>query len=378
MKNLGGVLAFLASLTWGQFTNAQESPAVEYPITKTIAAIQADGLDIPEQTLTLEERDGWIVATLVAAPDELEWEIVVAKSTPGRVPRVEVHPTLPFYSVQYGEYFVRESLGRLRVYRQRKDFDDTAWSVIGIAPEGDKPCTAGRLFVVEEGQWYWACTAPRYDAKKIDARIRFQHLQLKKSHGSMMLADGQFAEVFCGDARCHDEGDLLVAQRMTGYGARAILAAEALESSLVGSPMPEITGKVVGDNKQRFTAEGFRGKVVLVDFWATWCGPCVEKLPVVEKLYEKYRDRGFAAVGVHSTQGADEVDAFLAQNPVSFPLALDDGGTQERFGVTAFPTYFLVGSEGKIVAGFQHDPPTEEQIEAELRKIDARPAVREP
>ncbi|MES2794300.1 MAG: TlpA disulfide reductase family protein [Planctomycetota bacterium] len=350
---------------------AQETPAKPYPIVTKIPAIKADGLDIPEQTLELTAKNGWLVATLTALPDELEWTIVLAKLQPDVKPVVTVHPGLPLFSVQYGPWFIREGLGRLRVLREPKKFDEDQWAVIEKAPDGKTICSAGRLFVIEKDNWCWLCTSPKYDNKTVDTAIRFQHLQLKNGSGSMLFADGQFGEVFCGDARCQDEGDLLVAERNTGYGARATLAAQEIKDSLVGKPLPQISGKAMGPIKTAIGPENLKGKVVLIDFWATWCGPCVKKLPEVNKLQEKYSAQGLVVIGIHSSNNAEGVEKFLDTHPVQFPIVVDDGETERRFAVSAFPTYYLVGRDGKVSIGFENSPPTAEQIEAELKKTVA-------
>ena len=65
---------------------------------------------------------------------------------------------------------------------------------------------------------------------------------------------------------------------------------------------------------------------VLVDFWAKWCAPCIKKMPDVDALQSKYRDRGLVVIGVHANQNSDGLEEFLTKHPVRFPIALDDGG----------------------------------------------------
>ncbi len=351
----------------GQLAFAQEQSVTALPFAKEIAPINADGLEIPKQRLELTDQGGWLVATLTAEPDELEWKIVLAKITPGSMPKVSVHPQLPLFEIQYGPWFIRESLGRLRVYREMKDFGGNTWNQIGEAPAGETLCTAGRLFVVKKDDWYWVCTSPKFDKCTIDTLIRFQHEKLKKGHGSMMFADGKLAEVFCGEARCHDEGDLLVAERITGYGSRAMISNAETKKSIIGSHMPTIDGRAMGDIPMPSHAD-LKGKVILVDFWATWCGPCVKKLPAVNVLQERFEDRGLVVVGVHANQNSEKLPEFMAEHEFKFPVVLSNGETEKRFAVSQFPAYFLVGRDGKVVFAHLTDLPTDAQIEAELAK----------
>ncbi len=359
-------ILFLVAVV-GQPAVSQERSVSELPFSTEIAPINADGLEIPKQRLELTDQGGWLVATLSAEPDELEGKIVLAKIIPGSMPKVSVHPQLPIFEIQYGHWFIRESLGRLRVYRELKDFGSDSWNQIGDAPTGETPCTAGRLFVVKNEDWYWVCTSPKFDKRAIDTLIRFQHEKLKKGHGSMMFADGKFSGVFCGEARCNDEGDLLVAERITGYGARAMISTAEAKKSIVGSQVPAIDGRAMGDIPVPSQAEQ-KGKVMLVDFWATWCGPCVKKLPAVNAIQKRFEDRGLVVVGVHANQNSASLSEFMAEHEFEFPVVLSDGEAEKRFAVAQFSECFLVGRDGKIVLAHLTDPPTDDQIVAELAK----------
>ena len=109
-----------------------------------------------------------------------------------------------------------------------------------------------------------------------------------------------------------------------------------------------------------------RGKVVLVDFWATWCGPCVAKLPDTQRQHEKYKDRGLAVIGIHSAQDADSCAEFIKEQGYTFPVALDSGKTAEGFAISGWPSYFLLDRAGKVVQSFSHNAPTDEAIKALL------------
>ena len=96
----------------------------------------------------------------------------------------------------------------------------------------------------------------------------------------------------------------------------------------------------------------FKGKFVLLDFWATWCGPCIREMPRVKTLHEKLHPKGLEIVGVSLDKDPEALAAFLEKNPLPWEtLAGDD--TQElagKYAVRAIPTMMLVDREGKIVA----------------------------
>ena len=126
-----------------------------------------------------------------------------------------------------------------------------------------------------------------------------------------------------------------------------------LQSQLVdGAVFPNFEEKDV-DGKP-LSIVGFKGKVVLVDFWATWCGPCVRELPNVIKAYEKYHDKGFEIVGVSLDQDESTLRAFLKKNKMTWQQYFDGKGWQNKvstkYGIGSIPATFLLDKEGKILA----------------------------
>jgi thiol-disulfide isomerase/thioredoxin len=125
-------------------------------------------------------------------------------------------------------------------------------------------------------------------------------------------------------------------------------------SQWVGKTM-EVAGGTADGGK--FDIAQYKGKIVVVDFWATWCGPCRELIPEVKELYEKYHDQGLEVVGVNLDKQSSDLSEFLDKEKlpwanvvgeekdgkVSFPLA-------EKYGIEAIPTTFVVGKDGKILS----------------------------
>jgi thiol-disulfide isomerase/thioredoxin len=98
-----------------------------------------------------------------------------------------------------------------------------------------------------------------------------------------------------------------------------------------------------------------RGKVLLIDFWATWCAPCVAELPELKKLYSEYRDKGFELVGVSLDAEGDreKLETFIRVHEIAWPQFFDGGGRRNayavRYGIKSVPTKILVDGTGKIV-----------------------------
>jgi thiol-disulfide isomerase/thioredoxin len=103
-----------------------------------------------------------------------------------------------------------------------------------------------------------------------------------------------------------------------------------------------------------FDHTGLAGKVVLIDFWATWCGPCVAEIPRVRDAYDRYHDRGFAVVGVSLDEDREALEAFVVEKEIPWPIIVDarndSGGLADRYGVTAIPTMILVGRDGAVLS----------------------------
>ncbi len=95
----------------------------------------------------------------------------------------------------------------------------------------------------------------------------------------------------------------------------------------------------------------YRGKVVILNFWATWCPPCRAEKPSMEKLYGMFPDGELVMLAVNVEEdGARTVPAFLQDNPHSFPILLDPGAKAQRaYGVFRFPESFIIGRDGQVV-----------------------------
>lgn len=109
------------------------------------------------------------------------------------------------------------------------------------------------------------------------------------------------------------------------------------------------------------TLSSMKGKVVLVDFWATWCKPCVATMPELQKLHEKYSAKGLSVVGVSIDEGgARDVQPFLAKRRFTYTMLLDPSGAWEKWGVRAVPALFLLDKDGQIVRQWTGKPDQKE------------------
>lgn len=103
-----------------------------------------------------------------------------------------------------------------------------------------------------------------------------------------------------------------------------------------------------------FSLSGLRGKVVLLNFWATWCAPCREEMPAFSKWQHHYGARGLAIVGVSMDDDLDSVKQALAKRPVSYPIVMGDAKLGEQMGgVLGLPLSYLLDAEGRVIARYQ-------------------------
>lgn len=143
------------------------------------------------------------------------------------------------------------------------------------------------------------------------------------------------------------EGGLIGSQRLStvqGYmRAMGILRPED-KLQAFDFILPDLEGKKV-------SLRDYRGKLVFLNFWATWCPACREEMPSMERLWRAFKDKDFVLLAISSDrQGAKVVGPFMEKFRLTFPALLDsDGKVSARYGVRAIPTTYLVDREGKVI-----------------------------
>jgi thiol-disulfide isomerase/thioredoxin len=140
-------------------------------------------------------------------------------------------------------------------------------------------------------------------------------------------------------------------------------------ADFIHEPMPAFTGTTI--TGEDFSTEALGGKAVLIDFWATWCGPCVAVMPALQLIADEYADKGLIVLGINQDRAdqRDKVAAFLNERSLTFTQVLDPDGTLgARFGVSAIPTTILVDAQG-VVQAYTVGAHSKEDYTANIDKV---------
>ena len=120
-------------------------------------------------------------------------------------------------------------------------------------------------------------------------------------------------------------------------------AAPALGEAVPNFTLRNETGKVVALSE-------FRGQIVVLNFWATWCPPCLEEMPSLNRFAEKYQGKGIQVIGVSVDENAEAYDEFLAKNQISFLTLRDPAhNTSDLYGTRLFPESYIISREGRLL-----------------------------
>ena len=125
----------------------------------------------------------------------------------------------------------------------------------------------------------------------------------------------------------------------------ALLALPAVAATDARSPAPDF--KLSGPNGSSVSLSQYRGQVVMINFWASWCGPCRTEMPILESIHRKYKSLGFTMLAVNVEPDSNAADKWLKTTPVSFPVGYDrDSKVSKLYKVEGMPSTIIVDRHG--------------------------------
>jgi thiol-disulfide isomerase/thioredoxin len=132
--------------------------------------------------------------------------------------------------------------------------------------------------------------------------------------------------------------------------AAALLAAAVVAGHATGGAVaPAAAFSLQSRDGKAVALADLKGQVVLINFWATWCGPCRKEMPLLEQIQKKYAPLGFTMVGINVEEDTSLMDRFLKDVPVSFPILLDPAnGVSKLYNVSAMPSTVIVDRKGNV------------------------------
>jgi cytochrome c biogenesis protein CcmG/thiol:disulfide interchange protein DsbE len=149
------------------------------------------------------------------------------------------------------------------------------------------------------------------------------------------------------------------------------LASNEPDGELAGEPAPELELPRLSGNGVGSLAD-YRGKVVVLNFWASWCEPCREESPLLQRWHERIGERGGLVLGVDALDEIGHARAFIEEYGLTYPMLRDgDGSTREPFGILGFPETFVIDRQGRVAAvqrGPVDDGFMRERVEPLLRR----------
>lgn len=147
------------------------------------------------------------------------------------------------------------------------------------------------------------------------------------------------------------------------------LSVASVQAEEMNTPAPDFTLK--SRQGENLRLQDFRGEVVMLNFWASWCGPCRQEMPLMDEIYTRYKDLGFTILAVNVDENADEAHRFLDKVPVSYPILYDpESEVSEKYEVQAMPTTVMIDRDGN--ARFLHhgyQPGYEDDYEEQVRQL---------
>ena len=326
-----------------------------------------DGMDPPDKSQEAQEAHHRKVArSIVAAAEKLPTEDLSNEDAMQVV------------------YFRLQGLQILKRLDEPKIADRLAKAIdAALADERADVQAVGAKFMIESGFSQWAVWGDDDKQQLIDRISKYiSSRPAEASDVEMVMA----VVDFLGDMNGEQSATRLMTELIPHFKqsdspqiqqSLTVLEGVNRRMQLPGN-LIKLEGTLLDGSKLDWKA--YRGKVVLVDFWATWCGPCRAEVPNILKMYEAYHDKGFEVLGISLDNTAEDATSYIKDTNIPWPTMFSDKPSEQgwrhpmaiRYGITGIPRAILVDREGKVVHMTARGP----YLEQELRKLLGEPVAR--
>jgi thiol-disulfide isomerase/thioredoxin len=266
---------------------------------------------------------------------------------------------------------------------------DRVSRIIWLHPEGSGPGAGGAVALNRAGTLVQAVrgdgTRLTFDCQVVtagvlsgrsdvlgDCSIAFDQVDRLLIAGAV---DREVAQLAYQRWKLHDAPEPKVVQDEEGDAAGR---PPGTESALVGKPAPDFQLDLLDGPKFRI-AEA-RGRVVVLDFWATWCGPCMQSMPQVEKVAAEFRDQGVRLVAVNLQESPGDITAVLQRQKLKVSVALDrDGAVAQKYNASAIPQTVVIDRAGNVARLFVGSGPRlGDQLREAIKDTLTAPGPKDP
>jgi thiol-disulfide isomerase/thioredoxin len=219
---------------------------------------------------------------------------------------------------------IRRSMAKMQLSKPREaEFADIFTNYDALLAQNTKTNDARLKILIEKGKLYWTLDDP-INAYKVFKQV-----------------NAEYPDVVLDD----NTADFLTMLKDQSERKRV------RDTLTPGAPFPDFAEKDLHD--KNLSISNYKGKVILVDFWATWCPPCVASMPGILKLYHRYHDQGFEVIAISLDLEKDALEKFVQQRKLPWPQHFDgnrfDGPLALKYGVNVAPTSYLLDRNGKII-----------------------------
>ncbi len=156
---------------------------------------------------------------------------------------------------------------------------------------------------------------------------------------------------------------------LCAVGLTGLLMTAGVNAGVDGGPAPDFALK--SETGENLRLSEFRGEVVMINFWASWCGPCRQEMPLLDELYTQYHPLGFTILGVNVEEDSSQAKQLLKEFPVNFPILFDNKSeVSQLYKVVAMPSTVLVDRDGNVRYLHQgYKPGYEEAYQQQVRAL---------